>query len=174
VLKSLLVKLNHIEEKFRPGYSPKVLIINSEGPVFSSGHDLKELISSNEEKRLEIFKLCSEVNVKIQNLSPVVIAEIQGIAAAAGCQIAASCDLVVASSKSSFSTPGIKVGLFCTTPSVSVGRVISRKRATQMLVTGEQISGATALNWGLINELVDVENIESLEDQKKKNLEKAH
>jgi enoyl-CoA hydratase/carnithine racemase len=148
--------LNKIEEDHNSGQAVKVVIFNANGPVFCSGHDLKELSASSSEKRTEIFNLCSQMMMKIKDISPIVIAEVNGVAAAAGAQLVASCDLVVASSKSSFSTPGIKFGLFCTTPGVEVGRVISKKRAMQMLVTGESIDANTALNWGLINLVADV------------------
>lgn len=136
--------------------SPRVVILASEGTVFSSGHDLKELNKFDEQKQLEIFTKCSKIMTQIVNSDSIFISEVQGLATAAGCQIAATCDLVVASKdKAKFATPGVKIGLFCTTPSVAVSRSISSKRAMQMLLTGEEIDAQTAYNWGLVNYLVD-------------------
>ena len=174
VIRSMISYLNTIEEQSKSTNPPKLIILNANGPVFSSGHDLKELSVASPEKRGEIFKLCSEMMLKIKQISPIVVAEVQGIAAAAGAQLVATCDLIVASSKSSFSTPGIKFGLFCTTPGVEVGRVISKKRAMQMLLTGESIDASTALNWGLINHVVDVSKAVTHDEEKKILREDTH
>ena len=168
LLRGMIENLNQIEVDYTSGNAAaKVLIINANGPVFCSGHDLKELSSTSKEKQAEIFKLCSEMMLIMKSISPIVVGEVHGIAAAAGAQLVANCDLVVASSKSFFSTPGVKFGLFCTTPGVEVGRVISKKRAMQMLVSGESIDAQTALDWGLINHIADVGKSNNHEEERK-------
>jgi enoyl-CoA hydratase/carnithine racemase len=164
ILSDLSSFFENLEQSFKEHISPRVVIITSEGPVFSSGHDLKELNSSSEERQKEIFNLCSKLMFKIQNSNCITIAEVQGLATAAGCQLAATCDLVVASSNAKFETPGVKIGLFCSTPSVALSRVISPKRAMYMLVTGEPIDVKTAKKWGLVNRSVDCESREKLRE----------
>ncbi len=95
--------------------------------------------------------------ILLHKINPILIAEVQGLATAAGCQLVATCDLVVASSKAKFETPGVKVGLFCSTPSVALGRAIGHKRAMQMLLTGEAVDCRKAADWGLVNEIVEIE-----------------
>lgn len=167
ILSGLINELDKIEINFKENKVPRVVIVNSEGNVFSSGHDLKELAASNEEKKQQIFDACSLLMMKIQNLSSIVVAEVQGLATAAGCQLAATCDLIVASSQAKFETPGVRIGLFCSSPSVALSRAISTKRAMQMLVTGEQISAQKALDWGLVNEVVDVEGADEHQQREK-------
>jgi enoyl-CoA hydratase/carnithine racemase len=102
----------------------------------------------------EIFDVCTELMTKVQTIPQPVIAEVQGIATAAGCQLVATCDLVVAAEEAAFATPGVKIGLFCTTPMVALTRAIGRKRALQMLLTGELVDARTAADWGLVNQVV--------------------
>jgi len=139
----------------------KVLIISSEGPGFSAGHDLDELRKNKNNK--EFFSLlfyeCSILMQTIMNLPQPVIAEVTGIAAAAGCQLVASCDLAVASEQSSFMTPGVNIGLFCSTPMVAVSRNISRKKIMEMLLTGEKLNSQDAVHFGLINHSVPQEQL---------------
>jgi enoyl-CoA hydratase/carnithine racemase len=168
VLNGMIAELQRIDRDFKSTNTPRVIIINSEGPVFSSGHDLKELHTFNEEKRKESFEKCSELMISLEKLNSIVIAEVQGLATAAGCQLAATCDLVVASSKAKFETPGVRIGLFCSTPSVALARAISQKRAMYMLLTGNQVNAKTAHEWGLVNEIVDVEDLDTLEKQKER------
>ena len=167
IIQDLIQTLNKIDNDFILNKFPRVLILNTEGEIFSSGHDLKELALSDENKRKEIFSKICELMLLIQKINPIIIAEVQGLATAAGCQLAATCDLVVASSKSKFETPGVKIGLFCSTPSVPLSRAIGTKRAMQMLLTGESIDGKKALDWGLINEIVDVVELSNEEGRKK-------
>jgi enoyl-CoA hydratase/carnithine racemase len=131
--------------------SVSAVILASTGPVFSSGHDLRELVDGGEASYREVFDLCSELMLKIQELPQPVIAEVQGVATAAGCQLVATCDLAVAADSATFATPGVSIGLFCSTPMVALSRAIGRKRALQMLLTGEPVDAATAAEWGLIN-----------------------
>lgn len=167
ILTGLIKEFEQIEKLFQEKNFPRVVILNSEGSVFSSGHDLKELMATPEDQRHSIFDACSNLMMKIQKSSSIVIAEVQGLATAAGCQLAASCDLIVSSSKGKFETPGVRIGLFCSSPSVALARAISSKRAMQMLVTGEQISAQKAQDWGLVNEIVDVENLDEHQQREK-------
>ncbi len=137
--------------------SVRAVILRAEGPVFSSGHDLKEVLAAQDNPAL--FALCTEVMETIRLLPQPVIAEVHGLATAAGCQLVASCDLAVASEQASFATPGVKIGLFCTTPGVAVSRAVSTKKAMEMLLTGEPLSAADALAAGLVNRVVAHEHL---------------
>ena len=139
----------------------KVIIISSEGPGFSAGHDLEELRQNKKNKVFfkNLFDECSILMQTILRLPQPVIAEVCGIAAAAGCQLVASCDLAVASEQSSFMTPGVNIGLFCSTPMVAVSRNISRKKIMEMLLTGEKLNANEAVQFGLINKCVPLERL---------------
>jgi enoyl-CoA hydratase/carnithine racemase len=132
----------------------RVVILAAEGTVFSSGHDLSEMVGCEISEYRRVFNICTELMTKLQSIPQPVIAEVQGIAIAAGCQLVASCDLAIAAEQAQFGTPGVKIGLFCTTPMVALTRAIGRKRALEMLLTGELISAQTAADWGLINHVV--------------------
>ena len=132
----------------------RAVILAAAGKVFCSGHDLSEMTGRDINEYRRIFDVCSELMLKIQAIPQPVIAEVQGVATAAGCQLVAACDLAVASEDASFATPGVKIGLFCTTPMVALTRAIGRKRALQMLLTGEMVPAHTAAEWGLINQAV--------------------
>ncbi|KAM6215358.1 enoyl-CoA hydratase domain-containing protein 3, mitochondrial [Rhynchocyon petersi] len=139
----------------------KVIVISAKGPVFSSGHDLKELTDEQgHNHHAEVFQTCSEVMMQIQNHPVPVIAMVNGLATAAGCQLVASCDIAVASDTSSFATPGVNIGLFCSTPGVALGRTVPRKVALEMLFTGEPISAQEALSHGLLSKVVPEEQLE--------------
>jgi enoyl-CoA hydratase/carnithine racemase len=132
----------------------RAVILAAAGKVFCSGHDLAEMTGRDINEYRRIFDVCSELMLKVQAIPQPVIAEVQGIATAAGCQLVASCDLAVAAEEAAFATPGVKIGLFCTTPMVALTRAIGRKRALQMLLTGEMVDARTAADWGLINQVV--------------------
>jgi enoyl-CoA hydratase/carnithine racemase len=132
----------------------RVVLLKAAGKVFSSGHDLSEMVGRDINEYREVFDVCTEMMTKLQSIPQPVIAEVQGIATAAGCQLVATCDLAVASEQAAFATPGVKIGLFCTTPMVALSRAIGRKRALQMLLTGEMVDAVTAAGWGLINLVV--------------------
>lgn len=132
----------------------QVIILAAAGPVFCSGHDLNEMLGRSEADYRELFDTCTALMCKLQSIPQPVIAEVQGIATAAGCQLAATCDLVLASEQAAFATPGVRIGLFCSTPMVALTRAIGRKRAMQMLLTGEKIDAYTAADWGLVNTVV--------------------
>ena len=132
--------------------SIRVAVIAANGHAFCAGHDLKEMQHSAEANfAAQHFQRCSAMMLKIAKLPVPVIAEVQGMATAAGCQLVAQCDLAVASESSKFAVSGVNLGLFCSTPAVALSRTISRKRAAEMLMLGEFIDAPTALDWGLIN-----------------------
>ena len=139
--------------------SIRAVILRGEGPAFSAGHDLREISEARGGEMDEIFDLCVELMESLQRIEAPTIAEVDGIATAAGCQLVASCDLAVASERSVFATPGVKIGLFCSTPMVALTRAIGRKAAMEMLLLGGPIDAARALEWGLVNRVVAAENV---------------
>jgi enoyl-CoA hydratase/carnithine racemase len=132
----------------------RVVVIASRGAVFCSGHDLGEMVGCSAESYRELFTLCSHVMQQLRRLPQPVIARVQGVATAAGCQLVAACDLAVAADTATFATPGVKIGLFCTTPMVPLVRAIPAKAALEMLLTGKPISAQRALELGLVNRVV--------------------
>ncbi|MGB8265394.1 MAG: enoyl-CoA hydratase [Candidatus Velthaea sp.] len=132
----------------------RVVVLRGIGPAFSAGHDLREMLDRSVTAYRETFDTCVLLMEKIQRIPQPVIAEVAGIATAAGCQLVATCDLAVAAHEAKFATPGVKIGLFCTTPMVALTRAIGRKRAMEMLLTGEFIDAARAVEWGLVNRAV--------------------
>ncbi|WP_217915515.1 enoyl-CoA hydratase [Miltoncostaea marina] len=147
----------------RAGDDPAVraVVIGAEGPVFSAGHDLREVAAAGPEGHERIFAACAELMMTVHRLPVPVIARVQGLATAAGCQLVAACDLAVASETASFATPGVRIGLFCSTPQVEVVRAVGHTRAMEMLLTGEPIDAATALAWGLVNRVVPAPGLEA-------------
>jgi enoyl-CoA hydratase/carnithine racemase len=137
----------------------KVVIVAGEGPVFSAGHDLSEMVGQDLSDYRRIFDVCTELMTSIQKIPQPVIAQVGGIATAAGCQLVTSCDLAVASQDAQFATPGVLIGLFCSTPMVPLTRAIGRKRSMEMLLTGKPIDARTALEWGLVNRVVPQEEL---------------
>ena len=138
----------------------RVVVIAANGNAFCAGHDLKEMRAANDQAFVtRLFNLCSDMMLKIVRLQLPVIAEVYGMATAAGCQLVAQCDLAVASDEAMFAVSGVNFGLFCATPAVPLSRSISRKRAAEMLMTGEFIDAATALDWGLLNRVVPRESL---------------
>jgi enoyl-CoA hydratase/carnithine racemase len=133
----------------------RAVVVAGNGPAFSGGHDLKEMMGTRTEAFIGgLFDACSRVMLTMASLPQPVIARVHGTATAAGCQLVAACDLAVATTEARFATSGINFGLFCATPGVPVSRNVSRKRAFEMLFTGEFIDAATALDWGLVNSVV--------------------
>jgi len=157
LMRELLECLTEIEKN----PSVRVVILAAAGPVFCSGHDLSEMVGRSEAEYQRVFNVCTELMLKLQSIPQPVIAEVQGVATAAGCQLVATCDLAIASERAGFATPGVRIGLFCTTPMVPLSRAIGRKRALQMLLTGEQIDAHTAAEWGLINSVVPATDLTS-------------
>lgn len=132
----------------------RVIILAAEGNVFSSGHDLSEMAGRTEAEYRDLFDVCTQLMLKLHAIPQPVIAEVQGLATAAGCQLVASCDLAIATDDAGFATPGVKIGLFCSTPAIPLVRAIGRKRAMEMLLLGRTIDARTAADWGLINRSV--------------------
>ncbi|MBL8794295.1 MAG: enoyl-CoA hydratase [Planctomycetia bacterium] len=137
----------------------RVVVLRAAGSVFSSGHDLRELAGCTEAEARSLFALCTEVMLAIRELPQPVIAQVQGLATAAGCQLAATCDLVVAAEAASFATPGVKIGLFCTTPGVALARAVTSKKALEMLLTGTPLRAPEAERAGLVNRVVPTDRL---------------
>ena len=150
----LMLELIACLEEIGRDAAVRAVILRGAGKVFCSGHDLSQMTGRNINEYRRIFDVCTELMTKIQEIPQPVIAEVHGIATAAGCQLVASCDLAVAAEEAAFATPGVKIGLFCTTPMVALTRAIGRKRALRMLLTGELVDARTAADWGLINQVV--------------------
>jgi enoyl-CoA hydratase/carnithine racemase len=147
----------------RVGREPtaRAIVLEGAGPAFSAGHDLSEMIGRDVAFFQRLFDACTVLMETIHRLPQPVIAKVDGVATAAGCQLVAACDLAVASEDAKFATPGVKIGLFCSTPMVPLSRAIGRKRALEMLLTGQPIDAATALEWGLVNRVVPADQVES-------------
>jgi enoyl-CoA hydratase/carnithine racemase len=139
----------------------RAVILAAAGPAFCSGHDLSETVGGDINQYRRLFDVCAELMEKLQSIPQPVIAEVQGIATAAGCQLVASCDLAIAAGNASFATPGVRIGLFCTTPMVALTRAVGRKRAMEMLLTGHPIDAATAAEWGLVNRVVAAQDLKA-------------
>jgi len=139
----------------------RAVILAAAGKVFSSGHDLNQMVGRKINDYRQMFEVCVDLMTKLQAIPQPVIAEVQGIATAAGCQLVATCDLAIASDEAAFATPGVRIGLFCTTPMVALSRAIGRKRSVQMLMTGEMIPATTAAEWGLVNDVVPASELRS-------------
>jgi enoyl-CoA hydratase/carnithine racemase len=152
---ALLLEMKARLEEANQDRDVRVVIIRANGKVFSSGHDLRELMDRDEESYARVFAICTEVMEAIRLLPKPVIAQVQGLATAAGCQLVATCDLAVASRTAKFCTPGVNIGLFCSTPMVALSRNVSRKRAMEMLLLGEMIGAEAAADYGLVNRVVD-------------------
>jgi len=151
MMRELQVNLDEIKENAQI----KAVIIAGNGHAFCAGHDLKEIRKNNRREIFdELLAQCSRLMTSIVRLPKPVIARVHGIATAAGCQLVASCDLAIASENATFATPGVNIGLFCSTPMVAVSRAVGRKQTMEMLMTGEEISAATAQEFGLINRVV--------------------
>ena len=148
LMRELTIALKGLEPETR------AVILAAAGPAFSAGHDLREMRGRSPEDYGELFEVCTVLMRTLQTIPQPVIAEVQGVATAAGCQLVAACDLAIAADTATFATPGVKIGLFCSTPMVELTRSIGRKRALEMLLTGRAISTAEAADWGLINRVV--------------------
>ena len=138
-----------------------VVILRGNGPVFSAGHDLGEMLGRDLDFYAHEFDVCTVLMQTIQAIPQPVIAQVQGIATAAGCQLVATCDLAVAAEGARFATPGVKIGLFCTTPMVALTRAVGQKKSMEMLLTGEFVPAGEALAYGLINKVVPADALEA-------------
>lgn len=155
-LRELLDACRHIGESEARG-----IIIAAEGPVFSSGHDFNDMLGRNVDEMYALLSVCGELMQLIQQLPQPIIAQVEGLATAAGCQLVASCDLAVAGESVHFQTPGGHGGWFCHTPGVALVRAVGRKRALEMLITGDPIDAETACDWGLVNRVVPDSDVAS-------------
>lgn len=157
---ALLEKLHAALDRAADDKSVRVVILAANGKLFSAGHDLKEMTArrGDEDKGRGFFektmRLCADLMLKIQALPKPVIAEVDGLATAAGCQLVATCDLAICTDTSTFCTPGVNIGLFCSTPMVAITRAAHRKQAMEMLLTGETIDASTAKDFGIVNRIV--------------------
>lgn len=152
---ALMTDLKMMLDDLAQDRTTRVIVLAAKGAAFCAGHDLKEIRSAPVKERYDaIFAQCSELMLAMQHQPQPIIAQVQGIATAAGCQIVATCDLAVAGESATFATPGVDIGLFCSTPMVALTRAISRKSAMEMLLTGQPISADTAQKIGLINRSV--------------------
>ena len=139
----------------------RVVVLGAAGPAFAAGHDLGEMIDRPTAFYEELFGECIEVMQRIHRMAQPVIARVHGVATAAGCQLVAACDLAIASEDARFGLPGVKIGLFCSTPIVPVSRAIGPKRSMEMLLTGREIDAHTAVSWGLVNKAVPTDQLDS-------------
>ena len=143
----------------------RAIVVEGAGVAFSAGHDLSEMVGGDLPFYQRLFDSCTELMETIRRVPQPVIAKVHGIATAAGCQLVAACDLAVAAHEARFATPGVTIGLFCSTPMVPLSRAIGRKRALEMLLTGEPISASTALEWGLLNRVVPASELDAAVDE---------
>jgi enoyl-CoA hydratase/carnithine racemase len=158
--REMLARLEDVLPAVAADPSARVVVIRAEGSVFCAGHDLGEMVDRDESEYADLFAACSRVMLGLRKLPQPVIARVQGPALAAGCQLVAACDLAVAAEGATFSTPGVKIGLFCTTPMVPLVRAIPAKAAMEMLLTGQSISAQRAFELGLINRVVSQDRLD--------------
>jgi enoyl-CoA hydratase/carnithine racemase len=156
----LLKELDRLLDQLHENNEIKAVIVRGAGKVFSSGHDLIEVSSAENGESRETFETCSRVMLKIRDMPQPFIAQVHGIAAAAGCQLVAACDLALAEEGALFTTPGVKIGFFCTTPAIPLVRAVGRKRALEMLFTARMITAAEAERYGLVNRVVPLDVLE--------------
>lgn len=140
--------------------SVRAVVLGASGQAFCAGHDLREMRDRDAGFYEELFAACAELMLTLHRIPQPVVARVQGIATAAGCQLVAACDLAVAAEGARFATPGVRIGLFCSTPMVEVARAVGRKRALELLLTGDPIDAATAADWGLVNRVVPAEELD--------------
>jgi len=158
----LLVALQSNLDEISGDDTIKSVVIAANGKAFCAGHDLKEMRSNHDQAYHQaLFKQCGKFMQTLTAMQQPVIAKVQGMATAAGCQLVAACDLAIASDDTRFAVSGINLGLFCSTPAVALSRNISRKRAFEMLITGDFINAEKAMEWGLINQAVPVDELDS-------------
>ena len=157
----LLAQLELALKKIEPDPTVRAVVLGSHGPVFCSGHDLAEMVGRTEPDYRELFDLCTRVMLGLRRLPQPVIARVHGVATAAGCQLVAACDLAVAAEEATFATPGVKIGLFCTTPMVPLVRAIPAKPALEMLLTGASITAQRAYELGLVNRVVSGRDLDA-------------
>ena len=159
--RSMLAQLNDVLDRIACDSAARVVVLAGKGAVFCAGHDLNEMVGCAEAEYQGLFADCCEVMQKLRSLPQPVIARVHGLATAAGCQLVAACALVVASENASFATPGVKIGLFCTTPMVPLVRAIPAKPALEMLLLGTSISAQRAYELGLVNKVIPADQLDT-------------
>jgi enoyl-CoA hydratase/carnithine racemase len=159
--RTMIAEIISALNSFSEDVNLKTIIIKANGKHFCSGHNLSEMVGGSRGEYKFIFDQCTRMMLLIQEIPQIVIAQVHGVATAGGCQLVASCDLAVADETSRFATPGVKIGLFCTTPMVALSRNIGRKRSMEMLMTGKMISAQEAEHYGLINRVVPAQDLEA-------------
>ena len=161
----LMDELTTVLRTFGARSDIRAIVVDGAGVAFSAGHDLSEMVGRDLPFYQRLFDSCTELMETIHRVPQPVIAKVHGIATAAGCQLVAACDLAVATDDARFATPGVTIGLFCSTPMVPLSRAIGRKRALEMLLTGGPISASTALEWGLVNRVVPAPELDATVDE---------
>ena len=161
----LMDELTGVLQRLGARQDARAIVVEGAGVAFSAGHDLSEMVGRDLPFYQRLFDSCTELMETIHRVPQPVIAKVHGIATAAGCQLVAACDLAVAADDARFATPGVRIGLFCSTPMVPLSRAIGRKRALEMLLTGAPISAATALDWGLVNRVVPASDLDAAVDE---------
>jgi enoyl-CoA hydratase/carnithine racemase len=162
--RELLSELDRALSRLAGDHTARVVVIAANGPVFSAGHDLAEMAGLDERELRELFTLCNRVMLSLRKLHIPAIARVHGVATAAGCKLVAACDMAVAAETATFATPGVKIGLFCTTPMIPLVRVIPPRAAMEMLLTGAPISARRAMELGLINRVVPAAELDAAID----------
>ena len=159
--RDMMAALSTALEEMADNEDVRVVMLAANGPVFCAGHDLKEIRANDSADFYQaLFSQCSAMMLQILRLPKPVIARVHGTATAAGCQLVASCDLAIASDNALFATPGVNIGLFCSTPMVALSRNVGRKQAMQMLLTGKPVDASAALRYGLINQVVTADELD--------------
>ncbi len=158
--RNMIGELIHALELFREDRSASVIILTANGKHFCAGHNLTEMIDQGMAEYKSIFDQCTVMMNLIHEIPQPVVAQVHGVATAAGCQMVATCDLAVADETARFGTPGVRIGLFCTTPMIALSRAVGRKHALEMLLTGRLVSAEEALSWGLVNKVVKEQDLE--------------
>jgi len=159
--RDMLAALQAEIDRIAADASVRCVVLAGNGKGFCAGHDLKELRAHPEKAwQRELFDACGRLMLSLTRIPQPVIARVHGIATAAGCQLVSMCDLAVAADTAKFALPGVNVGVFCTSPAVGVGRNVARKRAMELLLTGEMIDAPTALSWGLVNRVVPADRLD--------------
>ena len=158
---ALMAELRETLEALGADPATRAIVIAGAGPGFSAGHDLGELVGRDAEFYDRVFDECTRLMETVHRVPQPVIARVHGVATAAGCQLVAACDLAIAEEGARFATPGVRIGLFCSTPMVPLSRAIGRKRALEMLLTGRMVDAATARDWGLINDVVPADELDA-------------
>ncbi len=160
----LMTELRSALEAVSCESSTRVIVLQGAGRGFCAGHDMSEMIDREDEFYDLLFDQCTQLMQAVHRVPQPVIARVHGVATAAGCQLVAACDLAIAEAGARFGTPGVRIGLFCSTPMVPVTRSVGRKRAMQMLLTGDLIDAPTARDWGLVNDVVPAEDLDGAVD----------